>query len=118
MPRCQDKNKINNRIDYKYALEPSNLPTADTQNCNIIKVQHDDLKIAIINLKEVLKKEMNYSIKVIYENTSKQWEEINKTVQDLVEIKSIRKKKSKTYLERKKIRKWTGNSEVSFTSRI
>lgn len=69
-------------------------------------------------MKEVLKKEMNYSIKVIYENTSKQWEEINKTVQDLVEIKSIRKKKSKTYLERKKIRKWTGNSEVSFTSRI
>lgn len=47
---------------------------------------------------------MNYSIKVIYENTSKQWEEINKTVQDLiVEIKSIKKTKSKTYLERKKL---------------
>lgn len=62
-----------------YALEPSNLTTADPENCNIIEAQHDDLKIAIINLKKVLNKEMDYPIKVIYENTSKQGEEINKT---------------------------------------
>lgn len=66
-------------VDYMYALEPSILTTADRENRNIIKVQHDDLKIAIINLKQVLKKEMNYPIKVIYENTSKPWVEINKT---------------------------------------
>lgn len=44
----------------------------------------------------VLKEEMNTHLKEIYENTNKQWEKMNKTIQDLeAEIESERKYKLK-----------------------
>lgn len=44
---------------------------------------------------EVLKREMNKSLKESYKNTSKSWSKMNKTVQDLnLEIKSIKKTQS------------------------
>lgn len=44
----------------------------------------------------VLKEEMNTHLKEIYEHTNKQWEKVNKTIQDLeAEIESERNPKLK-----------------------
>ena len=72
--------------------EPSNPATAGPERHKIAETQGKDLKIVFNNMIEVLKEEITKSLKDIYENTNKQWKEMNKTVQDLkVEIESIKK---------------------------
>ena len=53
---------------------------ADSEYCNVANAQLKDLKIAFINTIEVLIKEVNKSIKEIFEKI-KHEEEMNKTVQ-------------------------------------
>jgi hypothetical protein len=50
-------------------LGPSNPSTVDPKKCNIAKEQDKDLKIAFMNMIEVLKHKMNKSIKEIYEES-------------------------------------------------
>jgi predicted nucleotide-binding protein (sugar kinase/HSP70/actin superfamily) len=72
--------------------ELGNPVTAGPEHCNTAEAQGKDLKIVFKNMTEVLKEEMTKSLKEVYENTNKQWKEMNKTVQDLkVEIESIKK---------------------------
>lgn len=64
---------------------------------------------------EVLKKEMNKSLKESYKNTNKPWSKMNKTVQDMnMEIKSIKKTQSGNEI----FRNLTGTSEARITNRI
>ena len=57
-----------------------------------------------------IKEEMNQSLKEDYENTNKQWEEMNKTIQDLKqEIESIEKSQTEGNLEMKNLETQTGN---------
>lgn len=52
---------------------------------------------------EVLKMEMDKSLQVIYDNTSKDWKEMRKKVQDLKrEIESMKKTQIRFILEMKK----------------
>ena len=68
-------------------LEPSSPNTAGPEQSKIFETQVKDLEAAFTNVIEVFGEEMNKSLKEIYRNTNKQWEEINKTVPDLkVEI--------------------------------
>lgn len=51
-------------------LEPSNFTTVDPLNHNTAEAQDKDLKMAFVTVTEVLKEEMNKSLKGIYENTN------------------------------------------------
>lgn len=53
---------------------------ADSEYCNVANAQVKDLKIAFINMIEVLTKEVNKSIKEIFEKIKRE-EERSKTVQ-------------------------------------
>lgn len=53
-------------------LEPSNSTTTGPGKCNIVEAQDKSLKIAFMDMIEVLKEEMKKTLKEIYEN--KQWE--------------------------------------------
>ena len=46
-------------------LEPSNPTAVGPENGHIVEVQDRDLKIAVMDIKEVLKEEMNKSLKSI-----------------------------------------------------
>jgi len=62
---------------------------------------------------------MNKSLKESYENTSVQWKEITKTMQDMkMEIESTKKTQTEGNLEMKNLGTWTGTSEASLTDRI
>ena len=75
-------------------LELSSHITVVPEYCDIAKAQNNNIKIASMNMTEVLKKEMNESIKEIFENTNKQQKEMNKLVQDpKVEMESTKKPK-------------------------
>lgn len=66
---------------------------------------------------EVLKKEMNKSLKETYKN--KPWKEINKTVQGLkVKIESIKKTQMEEKLRMKNLGSWAEASGASFTNNI
>jgi hypothetical protein len=71
MPRRQHKSTINNSQDNMSPLEPSNPYTAGLKHCNRAEAQEIDLKIVFMIIIEVLRKEMNKSLKDVYENTSK-----------------------------------------------
>lgn len=47
-------------------LEPSNTTIVDSEKCNIAEAKGKDFKIAFINMIEVLKEEINKSLKEIY----------------------------------------------------
>lgn len=65
---------------------------------------------------EVLKEEMKISLN---ENTSKQWKEMSKTVQDLKgETKSTKKTETEVNMEMKNIGTQTGISKTSLINRI
>lgn len=67
-------------------LEPSNTTIVDSEKCNIAEARGKDFIIAFINMIEVLKEQINKSLKEIY------LEKMNKTVQYLkVKIQSIKK---------------------------
>lgn len=51
-------------------LEPNNPTLADSESCNVAKAQVKGLKIAFINTIEVLAKEVNKSIKEIFEKSN------------------------------------------------
>ena len=73
-------------------LESSNPTTAGSENSNVAEAQEKDLKTAFLNILELLKEEMSRYPQEIDENTKKQWEEMNQTVQDLkVEIEPTKK---------------------------
>jgi hypothetical protein len=91
MPRCEHKNTANNNKDSTSSTRAQQPYHTGPENCNIVKAQDTDLKITFINMIEVLKEDMNKSLKEIYENTNK-WKEMNKIIQDLkLEIESIKK---------------------------
>lgn len=54
-------------------MEPNRPTTVSSGYCNMAEVQDKDRKIVFINMIEVLKKEMNKSLKDACENTSSGW---------------------------------------------
>lgn len=64
MLRRQHKNTINNSQDNKSPLEPSNPYTAGLEYCNIAEAREIELKIASMNIIEILKEEMNKTLKI------------------------------------------------------
>ena len=68
---------------------------------------------------EAFKEEMNKFLKEIQENTIKQVNKINKTVQDLkMEIEAIKKTQTEAILEMENLVKRMGTTEISITCRI
>lgn len=51
-------------------LEPKDPNMADSESCNMAKAQVKGLKIAFINTTEVLTKEVNKSIKEIFQKSN------------------------------------------------
>ena len=94
MPRCEHKNTANNNKDSTSSTRAQQPYHTGPENCNIVKAQDTDLKITFINMIEVLKEDMNKSLKEIQENTSKQLKKIIETIQGLkMEIEKERKHK-------------------------
>lgn len=59
-------------------LDPRNPTTVDSEKYNLVEILDKNLKIPVMGMIESLKEEMKKSLK-IYENTNKEWKEINKS---------------------------------------
>ena len=68
MPRWPCKNAVTNSYISMSQLEFSNPIRLGSEYSNIAEAQDKDLKIEFMNVKEVLKEEINTSLKEIYEN--------------------------------------------------
>lgn len=76
-------------------LEPGNPITSGFEKCNTAEAQNKDLKVPFVSMIKVLKGEISKPRKKFYENTNKQWKEMNKAMQDLKIERESTKKKSK-----------------------
>lgn len=94
--------------------ESSNSINVGPEKYKVDEAYVKDFKMAVMNMLEVCKEEVNRPIKEIYEkkNPRKQiWNELNKTVQDLQEVESTKETQSKGKLEMKYLETWERNLE-------
>lgn len=81
-------------------LEPSYPIKAGPEYYNIIEAEEKDLQTIYREMIEVLKEEMNKSLRGIWENRNKQWNGIDKTIEGLkIGIESVKKTQTEGILE-------------------
>lgn len=61
---------MSNREDNMSSLEPRNPTKVDPEYYNTADVHDNDLKIAFMNMPEIIKEKMKKSFREIYENTN------------------------------------------------
>ena len=86
---------------------------------NEADAQENNLKSEFMKMIEVLKEEMNKSLRGIWENRNKQWNGIDKTIEGLkIGIESVKKTQTEGILEMKNLGTQTETLETKLTSRI
>jgi chromosome segregation ATPase len=147
MAKCKRKNLTDRNQDHSASSEPSTPTSASPGYSNTPEKLDPDLKAYLMMMEEDIKKDFNYSLKEIQENTAKevqvlkekqesttkqievlkekqenttkQMMELNKTIQDLKrEVDTIKKTQSEAKLEIETLGKKSGTIDVSISNRI
>jgi wobble nucleotide-excising tRNase len=113
------KNRSNRNQGY---LAPSeyNSPTIAIPRYTITPEKQDmDLNSLLMMMMEDYKQDKNNSLKEIQENTSKQVDELNKTIWDIkMEVEIVKKSQGETTLEIENLGKKSGAINASITNKI
>jgi exonuclease VII small subunit len=141
MVKGKHKNLTNRNQDHSPSSEPSTPTSPSTGHANTPIKLDPDLKTYLMMMEEDIKKDFNYSLKEIQENTAKQVEdlkeeaqkhlkelqenmtkqvmELNKPIQDLKrEVDTVKKTQSEETMETEILGKKSGTIDASISNRI